>query len=59
MENKKFKSINFTKSGAGNLVGKIILPKKWLDDMEINIDNPFIELSYNENQKQIIIEKKK
>ena len=59
MKNKKFKSINFTKSGIGNLVGKIILPKKWLDDMELDINNPFVELSYDENKKQIIIEKKK
>lgn len=59
MKNKEFKSINFARSGVGNLVGKIILPKKWLDDMELNTEQPFVELFYDENKKEIIIKKHK
>ena len=59
MKVKEHKSINFNKTGAGNTVGKIVLPKKWLNDMGLNENDSWVELFYNETEKRIVIEKKK
>ncbi len=58
MKSKEFKTVNFNKTGVGNSVGRVILRKEWLNDMNITSDEPWIELSYDENEKKIVIEKK-
>lgn len=58
MKLKDIKAVNFNKSGSGSISGRIILKKDWLNDMEINEDEPWIELNYDKELKRIIIEKK-
>lgn len=58
MKLKDIKAVNFNKSGSGSVSGRIILKKDWLNDMEINEDEPWIELNYDKELKRIIIEKK-
>lgn len=58
MKLKDIKAVNFNKSGSGGICGRIILKKDWLNDMEINEDEPWIELNYDKELKRIIIEKK-
>lgn len=59
MKLKDIKAVNFNKSGSGSISGRIILKKDWLEDMKIDINDPWIELNYDEELKRIIIEKKK
>ena len=58
MKLKDIKAVNFNKNGSGSISGRIILKKEWLEDMKINIDEPWIELNYDEKLKRIVIEKK-
>ena len=58
MKLKDIKAVNFNRRGSGSISGRIILKKEWLEDMKINIDEPWIELNYDEKLKRIIIEKK-
>ena len=58
MKLKDIKAVNFNRGGSGSISGRIILKKEWLEDMKINIDEPWIELNYDEKLKRIIIEKK-
>ena len=58
MKLKDIKAVKFNKNGSGSISGRIILKKEWLEDMKINIDEPWIELNYDEKLKRIIIEKK-
>lgn len=58
MKLKDIKAVNFNKSGSGSISGRIILKKEWLEDMKINIEEPWIELNYDEKLKRIVIEKK-
>lgn len=58
MKLKDIKAVNFNRSGPGSISGRIILKKEWLEDMKINIDEPWIELNYDEKLKRIVIEKK-
>ena len=58
MKLKDIKAVNFNKGGSGSISGRIILKKEWLEDMKINIDEPWIELNYDEKLKRIVIEKK-
>lgn len=59
MQLKVVKAINFNGNGRGYLLGRIILKKAWLDDMNITPEEPLLELTYDETLKRIIIEKKK
>ena len=58
MKLKDIKAVNFNRSGSGSISGRIILKKEWLEGMKINIDEPWIELNYDEKLKRIVIEKK-
>ena len=58
MKLKDIKAVNFNRNGSGSISGRIILKKEWLEDMKINIDEPWIELNYDEKLKRIVIEKK-
>lgn len=58
MKLKDIKAVNFNRSGSGSISGRIILKKEWLEDMKINIDEPWIELNCDEKLKRIVIEKK-
>ena len=58
MKLKDIKAVNFNKNGSGSISGRIILKKEWLEDMKINIYEPWIELNYDEKLKKIFIENK-
>ena len=56
MEERKLKVI-FSKDGRGATNTKITLPISWLKDMGVSQENREVKLIYDENTKQIIIEK--
>lgn len=55
---KKELNISFYKAGNG-ISSRINLPKKWINDMEINEKEKTVEVVYNEEKKSITIIKKK
>lgn len=59
MQLKVVKAINFNSNGRGYFLGRIILKKAWLDDMNVTPEEPLLELTYDETLKRIIVEKKK
>lgn len=56
MEERKLK-ILFGKSGNGYLNPRISLPISWIRDMGISTDDKEVNVSYDENSKEIIIKK--
>lgn len=56
MEERKLKVL-FSKSGSGSTNTKITLPISWIKDMGVSKDNREVTLHYDEEKKQIIIEK--
>ena len=56
MEERKLKVI-FSKDGRGATNTKITLPISWLKNMGVSQENREVSLKFNEETKQIIIEK--
>jgi len=56
MEERKLKVL-FGKSGNGYLTPRISLPISWIKDMGISQENRNVKVIFNEETKQIIIEK--
>lgn len=54
---KKELNISFYKAGSG-VSARINLPKKWINDMNLNPEDKNVEVSYNEKTKTISIKKK-
>lgn len=55
---KKELNISFYKAGSG-VSSRINLPKKWINDMELNENEKTVEVVYDEEKKSITIIKKK
>ena len=47
----------FGKSGSGSISPRISLPMSWIKDMGLSQENREVTVKYDENKKQIIIEK--
>ena len=58
MEEKIMKKVNFNKGGTGGYAARIILNNEWINDMGITKENNEIELTYEQETKEIIIKKK-
>lgn len=56
MEERKLK-IMFNKDGRGAIGTKITLPISWIKKMGISPDNREVVVKFDEEKKQIIIEK--
>lgn len=56
MEERKLK-ILFGKSGSGSISPRISLPIGWIRDMGISQENRNVNVTYNEETKEIIIKK--
>ena len=56
MEERKLK-ISFGKSGNGYLTPRISLPISWIKDMGLSQTNREVIVKYDENSKQIVIQK--
>ena len=58
MKKEVYKTLTFAK-GGGKITGvsaKIIIPKEWINDMEITPET-IVKMSYSEEEKKILIEK--
>lgn len=53
---KEEKKVNFNKSGSGSTSAKIVLPKKFVEALNITKEKPNITISLTTDRK-IIIEK--
>ena len=53
---KEEKKVNFNKSGSGSTSAKIVLPKKFVESLNIAKEKPNITISLTTDRK-IIIEK--
>lgn len=58
MESRKL-NISFSKSGSGSINAKLSVPKTWLDKLEITPEEREIELTLDEENKKLILEKLK
>lgn len=58
MKKKIIKKVNFNKGGTGGYAARIILNNEWINDMGITKENNEIELTYEQETKEIIIKKK-
>ena len=56
-EIKEIRNLNivFARSGSGSYYTKINLPKKWIDEMNLSIENRSVKVSFD--GEKIIIEK--
>ena len=59
--NKRILKVSFGKSGAGSISPKLSIPKSFLDKIDITQEEREreIEIELNEENKEIIIRKKK
>ncbi len=55
---KRDLNIAFYKSGSGCISTRITLPKKWIEKMEISLEEREVEVVFNEDTKEITIRKK-
>lgn len=57
MKKEVIKTLTFAKGGKTTGVSaKVIIPKDWINDMEITPET-FVKLSYDSTEKKILIEK--
>ncbi|MGL6113441.1 MAG: AbrB/MazE/SpoVT family DNA-binding domain-containing protein [Cetobacterium sp.] len=57
MENKTLKII-LSKGGTGYITPKIALPKSWIDKLGITLESREVNVTFDENNGEIIIRKK-
>ena len=55
---KRDLNIAFYKSGSGSISTRITLPKKWIEKMEISLEEREVEVVFNDDIKEITIRKK-
>ncbi|RXZ68959.1 hypothetical protein EPT53_08070 [Fusobacterium necrophorum] len=51
--------IIFANDGKGRVSPKLSIPKNWLDQIGISINEREVEVQFNEQKKEIVIKKKK
>lgn len=58
MKKEVVKTLTFAKGGktTTGVSAKVIIPKEWVNDMEITPET-LVKMSYNEENKKILIEK--
>ncbi|MFR4518969.1 MAG: dihydrolipoamide acetyltransferase [Fusobacterium sp.] len=56
MKKEVVKTLTFAKGGKLGVSAKVIIPKEWVNDMEVTPDT-LVKMSYNEEDKKILIEK--
>lgn len=60
---KKFKkrdlNVSFYKAGNNGIATRITLPKPWLTELGVTKEDRTIELIFDEENKQLVIRKKK
>ena len=56
MKTEIVKTLTFAKGGQGAISVKVILPKEWINDMEID-SKTLVSFSYNKENKEILIKK--
>ena len=55
MQEERILKVSFGKSGSGSISASIRIPKSWLDEMGIGLDNREVIMTIQDNK--IIIEK--
>ena len=56
MEVKKLK-VSFNKAGSGSYTPKLALPARIIKDMGISKDDRYVELTYDDEKKEIKLKK--
>lgn len=56
MKKEVVKTLTFAKGGKLGVSAKVIIPKEWINDMEVTPDT-LVKMSYDEKGKKILLEK--